>query len=306
MQEKKQKVDVIIPTYKPDEKLTQLIQRLNMQTYEVNKIIIINTKYKNYDVKKYTRFEKVELHEIQSSQFDHGTTRNYGITFSDADIVVFMTQDAVPADKNLIKELVIPFSDEDVLITYARQIPTDDCKLYEAFTRQFNYPDYDVVKTKKDIENLGIKTYFSSDVCAAYRREKQIRLGGFPKTLFSEDSIFASKVINIGKKVYYASKAVVIHSHNYTWRQQFHRNFDIGVSHRKFNDNFGNVKSENEGIRLVKQTAKYLVQKNKAYLIPDMLVKSGIKYLGYRLGKAYNSLPKSLILKCTMNKGYWK
>jgi len=36
-----------------------------------------------------------------------------------------------------------------------------------------------------------------------------------------------------------------------------------------------------------------------------MFVKSGFKYMGYRMGKVYSMLPRWLILKCTMNREYW-
>ncbi len=305
MQDNRYIVDVIIPTYKPDERIWKLLERLEKQTYVINKIIIINTDESCIDTARIAEMEKVEIHHIRLDEFDHGTSRNYGITFSNADIVVFMTQDAVPENKYMIEELIRPFGDEEVYVTYGRQIPMQRCTYIEAYTRQFNYPDTDIVKTKENIKSMGIKTYFSSDVCAAYRRERQIELGGFPRTIFNEDSIFAAKVIQAGKKVYYTSKACVIHTHNYTYIQQFNRNFDIGVSHKDFEEVFGTVKSEDEGIKLVKQTAKYLIGKGKWYLIPDMLIRSGFKFIGYVMGKQYRHLPKKMVLRCTSTKQYW-
>lgn len=305
MQDKKYNVDVIIPTYKPDEKFWKLLERLEKQSYMINKIIVINTDESCIDTVRIAAIENVEIHHIHLEEFDHGTSRNYGISFSNADIVVFMTQDAVPENKYMIEELIKPFEDEDIYITYGRQLAMPKCAYVEAYTRQFNYPDKDIVKTKESIKSMGIKTYFSSDVCAAYRRDKQIELGGFPRTIFNEDAIFAAYVIKAGKKVYYTSKARVIHSHNYTYLQQFRRNFDIGVSHKDFEDVFGSIKSEYEGIKLVKQTMKYLISTGKWFMIPDMFIRSGFKFIGYRIGKRYRQLPKNIVLKCTSNKQYW-
>lgn len=305
MQDNKYIVDVIIPTYKPDERIWKLLERLDKQTYVINKTILINTDESCIDTVRIAAMKNVEIHHINLEEFDHGTSRNYGITFSNADIVVFMTQDAIPDNKYMVEELIKPFEDEDVYIAYGRQLPMQKCAFAEAYTRQFNYPETDIVKTKESIKSMGIKTYFSSDVCAAYRREKQIELGGFPRTIFNEDSIFAAQVINNDKKVYYASKARVLHSHNYTYMQQFHRNFDIGVSHKDFEEVFGQVKSENEGIKLVKQTAKYLISMGKWYLIPDMLIRSGFKFIGYKMGKQYRRLSRKMVLRCTSMKQYW-
>lgn len=313
MQEMKYIVDVIIPTYKPDKRFHKLIERLQRQSYKINKIIIVNTDEGSLDLEASGIKEAMEnsvvdmeIHHIRQKDFDHGTARNLGIRYSKADIVVFMTQDAIPDNSKTIEELLRPFEDEQVYISYGRQLPMGDCEFIEAYTRQFNYPDYDIVKTKESIKEMGIKAYFSSDVCAAYRREKQIELGGFPRTIFNEDSIFAAKVIWAGGKVYYASASRVIHSHNYSYKQLFQRNFDIGVSHKDFEAVFAGVKTENEGIKLVKQTMGILLKRGKWYLIPDVILQSGSKFLGYRFGKIYKKLPKKMVLCFTSTKHYWK
>lgn len=73
-------------------------------------------------------------------------------------------------------------------MAYARQLPKSDCHIVEQYTRQFNYPEQSCVKTKADIPTLGIKTFFCSDVCAAYRRDLFEELGGFESpVIFNED-----------------------------------------------------------------------------------------------------------------------
>ena len=233
--------------------------------------------------------------------------------FSRADIVVFMTDDAVPADEHLIEELVKAFEQrgpqgEAVIMAYARQLPDKDCPLAERYTRSFNYPEESCVKTRADLERMGIKTFFASNVCCAYDREKFWFQGGFiRRTIFNEDMIFAGKaLLQDDYAVAYAAGARVIHSHNYNCRQQFKRNFDLAVSQADHPELFGCVRSESEGIRLVKSTACFLIRRGKPWLVPGLVVKSGFKFLGYRAGKCYRLLPKWLILKLTMNREYWK
>ena len=192
-------------------------------------------------------------------------------------------------------------------MAYARQLPDKDCPLAERYTRSFNYPEESYLKTKADLKRLGIKTFFASNVCCAYDREKFWFQGGFIKNaIFNEDMIFAGKaVMEDDYAIAYVADAKVIHSHNYNCTQQFKRNFDLAVSQADHPEVFGGIHSESEGIRLVKQTAHYLSEKHKPWLIPGMFVKSGFKYMGYRMGKAYRMLPMWLIMKCTMNREYW-
>ena len=266
------KIDVLIPVYKPDKSFDTVISRLLNQKIKVNKIIIINTvDHKSGELKNIWNSDKILIKNIQKSEFNHGLTRNYGMTLSDADYVMCMTQDAIPADRHLIDQLIKVFENEDVIVAYAKQIPRKDCKYVERYTRAFNYPDEDIVKTRDSIDTMGIKAIFCSDVCAMYARNKYFEIGGFRKADFNEDMLFAYDAITSGKKVYYASKARVIHSHNYSYRQQFFRNIEIGKSQKEFQDVFGSLKSENEGIRMVKNGIKYFIKNKKAYLIPDFI-----------------------------------
>lgn len=299
------KVDVIIPTYKPDTKVVMLVQKLLKQTYEIHEIHLIDTETGIFPAELYD-FDKVRITHIEKTEFDHGGTRHFGAEVSEADFLVYMTQDAVPVNERLIEELLKPFEMEGVAVAYGRQLPAPDCRFIERYTRAFNYPETDRVKSLADIDQMGIKTYFCSDVCAVYKKSVYEELGGFERNvIFNEDMIMAARVIQAGYKVAYTAEAKVIHSHNYNPIQQFHRNFDLAVSQSDHPEIFANIKSEKEGMRLVKDTAEYLVRKGKPWLLISLVITSGFKYLGYKCGMNYRKLPGSVILKCTMNQGYW-
>ena len=118
--------------------------------------------------------------------------------------------------------------------------------------------------------------------------------------------IFAGHAVEAGYQIAYAADAQVIHSHNYTAMQQLHRNFDLGVSQADHPEVFGRLHSEGEGIRLVKKTAKWLVENGHVLLLPQLVMASGSKYAGYWLGKHYKKLPEGLIRSLTMNPAYWE
>ena len=227
---------------------------------------------------------------------------------SRADVVVFMTQDAVPADEYVIDRLVAALdSDEMIGAAYARQLPAADCNAIEKYTRKFNYPENGRIKSKEDLPKLGIKTFFCSNVCAAYRKNIYEELGGFcKKTIFNEDMILAGQMIDAGYKIAYAADARVVHSHNYTGIQQFHRNFDMAVSQAEHPEVFEGIKSESEGIRLVKRTMLHLLKSKKACLIPKLIYQSGCKYMGYKLGRNYKKLPIRMVKWCSMSPRYWE
>ena len=88
--------------------------------------------------------------------------------------------------------------------------------------------------------------------------------------------------------------------------EQFHRNFDLAVSQKSYGGLFLKVKSESEGIRLVKETVKWLLEKKDYRRIVQVIWISGCKYLGYKMGQNYSRLPLWLVQKCTMNATYWE
>ncbi|MDE6914045.1 MAG: glycosyltransferase [Lachnospiraceae bacterium] len=305
-------VDIILPTYKPTRELFDMIELLESQTYPVHKIIIMNTEEKYFQrlltgTKILKRYQNIEVHHLSAREFDHGGTRRKAIKYSKADIFVCMTHDAMPADTSLIQELVqVLMNGNDIAAAYAKQLARPDCREIERFTRTFNYPDESCIKSAEDIRRLGIKTFFCSNVCAAYNRKIYDEMGGFEKrAIFNEDMIYAGHAVKAGKKIAYAAEAKVIHSHNFTCMQQFRRNFDLGVSQSDHPEVFEGISSESEGSKLVTATARHLWNIKSKRLIPYLFASSAFKLAGYRLGKAYRHLPEKMVRWCSSNRNYW-
>lgn len=315
-------LDVIIPVYKPGKKFDKLFAALLSQSVRPDNVILLNTETTdNTCVQLARRLERitrkqrayirgkinVNIVSVLKEDFDHGGTRRMGVSRSDADYFVMMTQDAVPADDYLLERLLRAVKDEGCAIAYARQCAPLAASMVEQYTRLFNYPTQSCKKTKEDLPVLGIKTWFCSDVCAAYKRAAYDQAGGFAKhAIFNEDMLIASKLIEMGYSISYVAEARVIHSHNYTLSEQFKRNFDLGVSHAQNREVFSSVPAMGEGIRLVKGTFQYLLGQKMYLDLLDLAFQSGAKFLGFWLGKHYAFLPKELLRICTTNIGYFE
>lgn len=306
-----ERVDIIIPAYKPDQKFLKLIEKLAHQSVPINRIIIMNTEQKYFDRLVYgTTFSKdyhnIVVRHLSKREYDHGRTRNQGVKQSDAAYFVMMTQDAVPADAYMVERLLEQLRRDDVAVAYARQLADEKSNEEERYIRDFNYPPQSGIKNREDLSKLGIKTFFCSNVCAAYNRKIFDSLGGFVKhTIFNEDMIYAAKAVEAGYAVAYAAQAQVYHSHSYTGAQQFHRNFDLGVSQADHPEVFEKYPSESEGIRMVKGLIDHLKKKKMKRRIPHVLWQSACKYMGYLLGKNYRRLPKRLVISLSSDKEYW-
>ena len=307
-------LDVIIPVYRPDERFFQLLSELSCQSVLPRRIILMNTERAYWDaagaegrLETLGVSERCEIHHLTKAEFDHGGTRNAGVLFSETPYFVMMTQDAVPCDNQLLERLLFPLVNGRAEMSYGRQVAAPDADILEKFTRRYNYGDQSFVKTEADKQRLGIKTYFASNVCAAYVRVRFDALGGFPpRAIFSEDMIYAARLLKSGGSLAYCADARVFHSHAYTALQQFHRNFDLAVSQAEHPEIFSDLKSESEGIRMVRRTARFLKRQGETRVLPRLLALSAAKYFGYALGKHYRLLPKWLRTRCTMNRSYWE
>lgn len=303
-------IDVVIPLFRPGEEFVTLIRLLKKQTLSINRIILVNTEKPLYDefagrVSFDASEYGAEVCHITAKEFDHAGTRHMAMLKSNADVVVMMTQDAVPVDEKLLERLSAHLT-EGVAVAYARQLPRKNAGIIERVTREFNYPGEPQVRDASDIDRMGIKAFFCSDVCAAYRRELYMEVGGFKApAIFNEDMIFAHDALVKGYKVAYAADAEVYHSHNYSGMQQLHRNFDLGVSQADHPEVFEGIKSESEGKRLVKYSLKRFNRLRRPWLVVPFGIQCMFKLLGYKLGKNYMKLPQSLVRKLTGNKAYW-
>ncbi len=299
-------VDVIIPVYRPKADFKNILNRLLGQTSAPNHIFLLQTIEDDSELMAEFESDKISVHPIMKNEYDHGGTRRFGMTLSNAEFVLLMTQDAMPMNAKLIEKLLEPMADKKTAISYGRQVAAADADVIEKLTRKYNYPMESSVKTKKDVERLGIKAYFCSDVCALYRKSAYDRLGGFVKrALFNEDMIIACRAMNAGYGVAYCADAKVLHSHSYTCAQQFKRNFDVGASQKQHGEVFEKISSEKEGSGYAKKIIDELLRRRMPFKAFYFAVQCAFKLAGFELGKNYDRLPESLIMKCTMNRQFW-
>ncbi|MBF0458180.1 MAG: glycosyltransferase family 2 protein [Nitrospirae bacterium] len=285
-------ISVIIPALNASGTLEGIVKAINGQLCAVREIIVIDSASDD-NTAALAGALGCKVIQIAREEFNHGTTRNAAARAALGDVIIFMTQDALPADNRLTQELLVPLSDPRTAASYARQTAAGKASPVERFSREFNYPDVPVLKSLDALTALGIKTFFFSNVCSAVKRDIFIETGGFKSVIMNEDMVFASQLILSGYKVAYCPGAAVIHSHNYSFTKQFSRNFDIGVSLKeacllKYASPGG------EGLRYLKEGAGDFLRERKYSWLIYFILDSCFRYAGYSIGVRYNLLPKPL------------
>jgi len=278
------RISVIIPTLNAGPYIRTLLSMLKSQDAAPFEIIVIDSSSKDNTVEIAEDFSTRTM-VISKNAFNHGGTRNVAAARAEGDVLVFMTQDALPADNTLLRQLTNPLGEADIAVAFGRHIPRPDASPLEIFARHFNYPEKGSVKGIKDIKDYGIKTFFSSNACSAVKKDLFLKAGMFPEGVrANEDMLIAARLILQGYKVAYVPDAKVIHSHNYSLPKQFRRYYDIGSSLRNNKWLLDYVRPEGEGMRFIKEQVRFVMKQHRFFLVPYILLESVTKYAGFRIG----------------------
>ena len=226
-------ISIVIPTYNGRADLERLLPILFAQRVECPfEVVCIDSSSTDGTWELLAEYE-ITRYRIPKSDFNHGGTRNLGISKSGGEFVILMTQDAIPADENWMFTLLRNYAEPDVAGVYCRQIPRPDGTLLPkvdsvlAITgmdirrenRLRDHPDY---QSKSPGDKRMLCNF--DDICSSVRRTVWERFP-FRPVSFAEDLDWAKRVFEAGYSLIFEPKAKVIHSHDRTFAYEFKRSF---------------------------------------------------------------------------------
>lgn len=299
-------VAVIVLTRNAGSLWSQWIAGIQQQTIQAGRYLVVDSSSTDKTVEQ-ALTAGLEVYSIEAETFNHGGTRQLAAELCHgAEYLVFLTQDAILDEPDSLELLLKQFSDATVGMAYGRHIPHPQASLIEKHARFYTYPEVSAVRSKADLETLGFRAAFSSDVYAGYRASALRSVGGFPEHIIvSEDSYVSARLLLAGWQVAYSADSSVRHSHQYSLLQIFRRYFDIGVFHTSEATLLRGIgKPDKEAWIYVRSLIQYLSQRRKRLLWLAAL-QTLVKLIGFRVGKAYQYLPASWCPTISLQKAYW-
>lgn len=277
---------VLIPTRNPGPQICDVLGAIFDQRVDFEfEVIIVDSTSREGDVERMRAFP-LELHQIAPAEFGHGRTRNLLGSKARGDVLLYLSQDAQPVGTEWMATLVRPFDDPRVAGVYAQQIPRPDADPLIRFFLAHTYNNEPARRRIHTGATVRIDQIFFSNVSSAIRRDVWQRYPFRDDLIMSEDQYWAYDVLCAGYEVVYEPAARVFHSHNYSLRTLFRRNWDSGASLRGLiADSPAGI--ARRGLGYVLGQASYLVSSGRPHWLPYMLVYEATKALGFSMGMRF-------------------
>lgn len=233
---KPRKASVFIPTLNAEPQFTDLLQRLDEQETDFDFDVLVIDSGSKDDTAELVRKRKsgrFRLHEIPKSRFQHGRTRNLGIEMTDGEYVAILTQDALPADRHWLRNLIGGFARSSrVAGVIGRHHAYPEHGAFAQRDLKQMFDRLGLLSDTYSIEN-GLPSFilpgsthwqmlmqFYSDNNSAMSREVW-KILPYPEVAWGEDQIWAWEALKLGFEKVYVDDAAVFHSHDFDFKQQY-------------------------------------------------------------------------------------
>jgi rhamnosyltransferase len=184
------------------------------------------------------------VREIPPETFNHGLTRNLLAEQARGNYLVYLTQDATPANEHWLESLLRPLDAEILLAgVYGAHRPRPDCdpvtsylirQVWALAGETFPARTNVIANWQEYRANLGSYVYFAN-TSSAIRRSVWQEIP-FREVSFAEDADWARRVLEAGYLTRFEPRSVVLHSHTYRIPDLLRRNFEHAQA---FHEMFG-------------------------------------------------------------------
>jgi rhamnosyltransferase len=222
-------VSIIILTKNAGEGFATLLERLSSQKFDGNYEIIVIDSGSTDSTSEIARSFPLKFVRIKPEEFHHGKTRNLGAEQATGEVLVYITQDALPLHDDWLHKLTDDLKNPQVAMVVGRQIPWQTTKPPEKFFYSYYFPEHRI-EVARDASDYYRDNMFISNVNSAIRRDVWQQFRFSEDIVRAEDKEFARRILLAGWKVVYRPDAVVYHAHDFSLLSIFQRSVDVGIA----------------------------------------------------------------------------
>lgn len=300
------RTSIVIPTLNAGRYLPALFQAFDAQPEAVEtEIVLVDSASDDDTATLAEAHPRTRLIPISRVSFTHGYSRNMGVQAATGDVIIFLSQDALPIGADWQAGLLAPFAAPATGAAFCRQIPYPDTNPIEQTFIAYWFPGETRITrgTITQPRELRFLDVFFSNVCSAARRDLLIDHPFDEHIIMSEDQQFARDILRAGHDLVYTAESVVRHSHTYSLKQIFQRYFDSAYSLTAiFDHTMG--ESVKAGRGYLPHEFRTIVTRYPTW-IPYYVLYFLAKGSGVFAGHLAPYLPRRLARACSMHKRFW-
>ncbi len=226
-------VSVLLLTKNGERYLSEILESVREQqgSFRLYEIIAVDSGSQDNTL-QILRCHGVTLIQIPAREFGHGKTRNLAAAHARGDYLIFLTQDATPANNQWLGNLIAPLqADPRIAGAYNRHLPRPHChpmewrRIVEMELSGRTESQINSAVDNPEYAHNPALFYFFSNGSSEVRRTVWEKFP-FPEIAFGEDQLWAKQVLEAGCKTVYCADSLVYHSHGYGPWANFCRHFD--------------------------------------------------------------------------------
>jgi len=235
------KCSIILPTWNGERELARLLPALERQELAGGYELLAVDSDSSDGTRELLGRAGARVTRIERAGFRHGATRNLCAADARGELLVFLSQDVLPADERFLAELAAAFDDPRVAGATARILPHPDDDPLTART-VLDRPEASAEPFARDLDATGGRWELAPEERALWLRFNNVasairtavfRTIPFPDVDFGEDLAWAARALTAGHRIRFAPRAVAFHAHAYTPAQAFRRYRVDAAFHRE-------------------------------------------------------------------------
>jgi len=207
------KCSIVIRAYNEGIHIGRLLEGIQAQTVQDVQVILVDSGSTDETVQIAEKYG-AQVITITPGEFTFGKSLNRGILAASADYVVIVSAHCYPVFPDWLEQLLIPFKDDQVALSYGKQRGGKTNKFSEhQFFRKY-FPDISMPRQSQP---------YSHNANAAIRRTIWALHPYNEELTGLEDLSWSSWVLQQGHAISYTAEAEVIHVHDEGPRQTYNR-----------------------------------------------------------------------------------
>ena len=300
-------ISIVIPVKDGGEDLRRCLWGIARQRVDEEVEVVVVDSASNDASAELAESMGARVHPIAAEEFNHGATRNLGVSLARGEVVVLTSQDAYAPEDDWLDRLTAPVRAGAVAGAYGRQLAHDGASAAEQYFLDFLYGPASREQAAAGPDELTMDATLFSNANAAMRTDVMRAYPFAENIIMSEDQEWSRRVLLDGERLAYVAEAVVRHSHPYSLRAAFKRFFDSGVSAEQAYMAAGAPAAEvlrRRAVDYARGELRWLWDGHRG-AIPYAVLYEGVKFAGLQLGLRHEHLPAALKPHLSALPTYW-